>query len=514
MDSATKPDLTKGLPVLELRDSSMIQGQVNGDDVILARCGDQFFAIGAKCSHYEGALVDGLLLDDQLRCPLHHACFSLQTGEALRAPAFEPLPCWRVERVGEHVFVREKLPAPGRKPMAKVAASQKLPDSVVIVGGGAAGLAAAEMLRREGYEGQLTMISADDSPPYDRPNVSKDFLAGAAPEEWMQLRLPNYYANERIDLLLNSRVASIDVDGKQVLIENGKAYDFDALLLATGADPVKLAIPGASDSQLFYLRTFTDGRTLANKAATAKQIVIVGASFIALEVAASLRERGIAVHIVAPELVPLERVFGREIGQFVKSLHQSHGVTFHMGETVAGLDGREVTLSSGSTVDADFLVLGVGVRPAVTLAEQAGLKTDRGVLVNEFLETSVPGIFAAGDIARWPDPHTGQSLRIEHWVVAERQGQVAARNILGRSERFDAVPYFWTSQYGVSIRSIGHVEKWDSIEIDGSLESKDCALTFRLKGRTLAVVTISRDLQNLRAEVALENLSVGFATGV
>jgi NADPH-dependent 2,4-dienoyl-CoA reductase/sulfur reductase-like enzyme/nitrite reductase/ring-hydroxylating ferredoxin subunit len=514
MDSATKPDLTKGLPARELRDGSIIQGQANGDDVILARRGDQFFAVGAKCSHYEGALVNGLIVDDQLRCPLHHACFSLQTGEALRAPAFEPLPCWRVERLGDRVFVREKLPAPARKRIAKVAASQNLPDSVVIVGGGAAGLAAAEMLRREGYDGQLTMISADDSPPYDRPNVSKDFLAGTAPEEWMQLRQPTYYANERIDLLLNSRVISIDVNGKRVLLENGKAYDFDALLLATGADPVKLAIPGAANSQLFYLRTFTDGRTLANKAATAKQIVIVGASFIALEVAASLRERGIAIHIVAPEHVPLERVFGREIGQFVQGLHESHGVIFHLGETVTGVDGREVTLSGGSTVDADYLVLGVGVRPSVSLAEQAGLKTDGGVLVNEFLETSVPGIFAAGDIARWPDPHTGQFLRIEHWVVAERQGQVAARNILGRSERFAAVPFFWTSQYGVSIRSIGHVEKWDSIAINGSLESKDCAVTFGLKGHVLAVVTVSRDLQNLRAELALENLSVGFAKEV
>jgi apoptosis-inducing factor 3 len=398
--------------------------------------------------------------------------------------------------------------------MTTGAASQKLPGSVVIVGGGAAGLAAAETLRREGYDGRLTMISADDSPPYDRPNISKDFLAGAAPEEWMQLRLPDYYANQRIDLLLNSRVASIDVAGKQVQLDNGKTYGFDALLLATGADPVKLAIPGADDSQLFYLRTFADGRALAKKAATAIQIVIAGASFIALEVAASLRERGIAVHIVAPEHVPLERVFGREIGQFFQDLHESHGVVFHLGETVTRVDGRQVVLSGGSKLDADFLLLGVGVRPSIALAEQAGLKTDRGVIVNQFLETSAPGIFAAGDIARWPDPHSGQFIRIEHWVVAERQGQVAARNILGRREPFDAVPFFWTAQYGVSLRSIGHAEQWGSIEIDGSLASKDCAVTYELKGRTLAVVTISRDLQNLQAELSLENLPMGFAKGV
>lgn len=511
MDNTNKPDLGKGIVANSLKDGAMVQGQTNGEDVILARRGEEFFAVGPTCPHYEGPLIKGLVVGDQLRCPLHHACFSLRTGEALRAPAFEPIPCWRVERIADRVFVREKLPPFGRKHISFSPASQKLPASVVIVGGGAAGLAAAEMLRREGYDGSISMISADDSAPYDRPNVSKEFLTGDAPEEWMQLRLPDYYANQRIDLALNSRVSSIDVQHKRVHLDNGKDYEFDALLLATGADPVKLPFPGASDSQLYYLRTFTDGRVLVNKAATAKQVAIVGASFIALEVAASLRERGLAIHIVAPEHVPLERVFGREIGQFVQGLHESHGVMFHLGETIARVNGREVTLSGGSKLDVDFLVLGVGVHPSVALAEQAGLKLDRGVLVNEFLETSAPGIFAAGDIARWPDPHSGQFLRIEHWVVAERQGQVAARNILGRRERFDAVPFFWTQQYGVSIKSIGHAEKWDATEIDGSLKSQNCAVTYKLGGRTLAIATISRDLQNLQAEAAMERSLRGFA---
>ena len=503
MENADKLDFAKGIPASQLPDAGMIQGQAGGEDIVLARHGEEFFAVGASCTHYGGPLVQGLTAGDELRCPLHHACFSLRTGEALRAPAFDPIPCWRVERVGDTVFVREKLAAAAAR---QAPISAKPPDSVVIVGGGAAGLAAAEMLRREGYSGALTMISADDSPPCDRPNLSKEYLAGSAPEEWMPLRPPDFYTGRRIDLVLNSRVSSIDVHKKQVRLENGATYSYGALLLATGADPIHLPIAGsnASSPQVHYLRTFADSRGLIAKAAAAKQVVIVGASFIGLEVAASLRERGIAIHVVSPEQAPLERVFGPEVGRFVQNLHESHGVVFHLGETVARLDGRHVTLSGGSRLEADFVVVGAGVRPSLALAEQAGLQLDRGVLVNEYLETSAPGVFAAGDIARWPDPHSGQPLRIEHWVVAERQGQAAARSILGYRERFDAVPFFWTSQYGVSIRYVGHAEKWDAVEIDGRLEDQDCAVTYKSAGHVLAVATIGRDFQSLQAEAAME----------
>jgi apoptosis-inducing factor 3 len=388
---------------------------------------------------------------------------------------------------------------------AKAGKGKDVPSSVVIVGGGAAGLAAADMLRREGYDGPVTMISADEAPPCDRPNLSKDFLAGKAQDDWIPLRPPDYYRDKKIDLVLGSKVTAIDPSRHTVKFANGKPRKYGALLLATGADPVKLSIQGAKPSQVRYLRTFADSRAIIAKARKAKSVVVLGSSFIGLEVAASLRERGLRVHVVAPEKQPLERVLGPEVGAFIRGLHEAQGVNFHLGETVKHVSGRKVTLQNGATLEADFLVLGVGVIPSIALAEQAGLAIDRGVTVNEFLETSAPGVYAAGDIARWPDPHTGERIRVEHWVVAERQGQTAAKNILGARIPFDAVPFFWSQHYDVALNYVGHAEKWDLISIDGKLAEKNFAAFYVLGGKTLAVATVFRDLESLKEEASMES---------
>jgi NADPH-dependent 2,4-dienoyl-CoA reductase/sulfur reductase-like enzyme/nitrite reductase/ring-hydroxylating ferredoxin subunit len=493
-------DLSAGVSESSIADSSSLAGRIGDDDVLLARSGNRFFAVGGHCTHYRGLLADGIVVGATVRCPLHHACFSLETGEALRAPALDPISCWRVEQRDGKVFVREKLAQPG----STTSVLKQNPSSIVIVGGGAAGLAAADMLRREGYRNPVTLISADEDAPVDRPNLSKDYLAGEAQDDWMPLWPPELYGERRIELLLRARVSAIDPVARVVTLEDGSRREFGALLLATGADPVHLPIPGSEPDQILYLRSFEDSRRIVERARGARQVVVVGASFIGLEVSAALRTRGVGVDVVARDHFPLERVMGPEIGRFIQGLHEAHGVVFHLGQTVVSIEGRKVISSGGRKIDADFVVVGVGVRPSTALAEQAGLAIDRGVVVNEFLESSAPGIFAAGDIARWPDPHTGERIRVEHWVVAERQGQVAARNMLGRRERFDAVPFFWSQHYDVTIRYVGHAERWDMTRVDGSLEARDACVSFLRNGRRLAVATISRDRASLEAELDLE----------
>jgi apoptosis-inducing factor 3 len=501
-DQTASPDLEKGVAIDSLSKGGMLLGRVGEEEVLLVRAGNELFAVGAHCTHYHGPLAEGLVVNDTVRCPWHHACFSLRTGEALRAPAFDPIPCWRVEHEGERVFVREKLVPPARS-----APEGKLPKSIVIIGGGAAGFAATEMLRREGYDGPVSIISADEDPPVDRPNLSKDFLAGEAQDDWIPLWAPELFAERRIDLVLGCRVASIDVESRTLVLEDGSRRPFGSLLIATGADPVRLPIPG-DKGQVLYLRSFADSRAIVERTKNAKRVVVAGASFIGLEVSASLRTRGIAVDVVAPDTVPLERVMGPEVGRFVQSLHEAKGVKFHLGQTLSAIEGRILKTSGGEKLDADFVVIGVGVRPATTLAEKSGIAVDRGITVNEYLETNVPGIFAAGDVARWPDPHTGERIRVEHWVVAERQGQAAARNMLGRRQRFDTVPFFWSRHYDITINYVGHAEKWDSVRIDGSLEKQDCSVSYMAGERKLAVATISRDRESLAEEVRLEQAGV------
>ena len=497
------PDLTAGVPMDSLADAAPVRGRVDGEAVILVRRGQDVSAIGATCSHYGGPLAEGLVVEDTVRCPWHHACFSLRTGEALRAPALNPVASYEVAQRDGSVFVtgrRDKLGSVRRRTRRGAG-----PTSVAIVGAGAAGNSAAEELRHLGFDGDITLIDRDEQAPYDRPNLSKDYLAGNAPEEWIPLHPRAYYEELGVELLLGRRVTSLDPTGKRLALDDGTTRHFGGIVLATGAEPVQLTLPGDNGPRVHYLRTLGDSRAIIKAAESARRAVVLGAGFIGLEVAGSLRARNIEVHVVAPGRRPLEHVLGPELGEFVRTLHEQHGVVFHLGRTASGVAPGTVVLQDGERLSADFIVAGVGVRPATALAEKAGLQIDNGVVVDAYLETAATGVFAAGDSTRWPDPRGGGLVRIEHWVVAQRQGQAVARTIVGDRAPFTDVPFFWSQHYDISINYVGHAARWDAIEVDGNIEQHDASVRYRADGRLRAVASIFRDRESLEAELAMEH---------
>lgn len=510
------PDLAQGVELSSVHPGQLLAGHAFGEAVLLARVDENWFAVGAKCTHYSAPLADGLLVGETVRCPWHHACFSLRNGAAVAAPALNDLPAYdvRVENnivrvVGKRAAPRLNESRPGqrgsRAPERVVVEDHPPagPRSVVIVGAGAAGNACAEMLRREGYRGPVTLLDPDRDAPYDRPNLSKDYLAGNAPEDWLPLHPETFYENQHIEVRTGVEARELDVRAKTINLSDGSTLEFGRLLIATGSSPIRLRIPG--EERIRYLRNLGDSRAIIAKARADRKAVIIGAGFIGLEVAASLVARGLDVSVVAPDRIPLERVLGPELGGLVKSVHEERGVQFYLGRSAQSVDDAAVVLDDGTRLGADLVIAGIGVRPNTAIAERAGLSIDDGIAVNEFLETSAPDVFAAGDVARWPDAYSTARLRVEHWVVAERQGQVVARNMLGHRDRFDDIPFFWSNHYDeLSIQYTGHVEKWDETRIDGNVKEMDCAVSFMVNGKRRAIATINRDRQNLEAEVAME----------
>ena len=502
--SHATPDFAEGIPFSGLSDGEPVLGHVGGDEVILVRRDNDVFAVGAHCTHYHGPLVEGLVVGDTVRCPYHHACFNLRNGEVLAAPGMRALPCWEVERAGDTVRVGKRKPATENGAWSAPDPSG-LPGKIVIIGAGAAGNTAAESLRWHGYRGEIALLEAGPDLPADRPNLSKDYLAGNAPEDWVPLHGEDFYRQRRIDLRRNCEAKRIDAGRKQVELADGSTLDYGKLLIATGAEPIKLPIPGAGRGHVHYLRTTAHSRAIiAAMEGGAKRAVVIGASFIGLEVAASLINRGLEVRVVAPEKIPLERIFGDTLGRFVQKLHESKGVLFHLEHGVRSIGEDTVELDDGTRLNADLVVIGAGVRPVTRLAEDAGLHVDHGIIVSENLQTSDPDIYAAGDIAAWPYAATGERVRVEHWSVAQQQGRVAARNLMGAKEAYRRVPFFWSQHYDVSLNYVGHATKWDRIEQQGDPEERDCAFTYYLDGKRRAVASIFRDRFSLEAEAEME----------
>ena len=498
---ATGPDFSQGVSLGDIPSDGTLAGRIGDDAVLLSRFDGELFAVGGVCTHYGGHLGEGLARGTTVRCPLHHACFDLKTGAVLRAPALDPVDRWLVEVEGDRAFVRRKIE---QAPSATSSADPGI-SKVVIVGGGAAGLACANELRRRGYAGDLTILSADPSPPCDRPNLSKDYLAGTAQEDWLWLRGDDWYSDNNVDLRLGTEVTGIDASTRTVGTSSGEQFGYERLLLATGSEPNRLALPGFDSPNVLTLRTVADARAIAEKATPGSRAAVIGASFIALEAAAALRHRGVGVDIVSVEEVPLEHVFGTELGKHLQQLHESNGVRFHLNSVIAAFDGNAVQLGGGGRIPCDFVLVGIGVKPRTEPAGLAGATVDRGVLVDAHMRTSQPDIYAAGDIAAYPGPG-GEPVRVEHWVVAERQGEVAAANMLGESERFDSSPFFWTEQYGVTIRYTGRASGWNTVTVEGSFEDRSLVARYFADGVHCATATIGRDGENLEDELKLEAL--------
>jgi len=416
----------------------------------------------------------------------------------LGAPALRAVDCYEVQQHGERVTVGHKksLPPPNSPPSSI--------GAIVIIGAGAAGAAAAERLRGLGSKASIILIGDEEPGPVDRPNLSKDYLAGTAPEDWLPLRTRKFYEEIGVDLRIGDAATALDPTRKTVTLASGKTLPYDALLLALGAEPLRLSL-GAASPPLFTLRTVADSRAIIRAAGAARRAVVIGSSFIGLETAASLRARGLEVDVVSLDRFPLERVLGEELGRFVQKLHEDRGVRFHLATSARASGPQGIELADGRSLPTDLIVLGVGVRPRTDLAEKAGLRTDNGIVVDSFLRTSAAGIWAAGDSARYPEPRLGTSVRIEHWVVAQRQGQAAARDMLGLGTPFQEVPFFWSQHYDVTLAYVGHADSWDTVDVQGSLAKRDATVIYRRAGRVLAVVTVGRDHQSLEIEAALES---------
>lgn len=500
--SLTGPDLEQGIDETAVVAGVPLLGHAHGEAVMLVRAEGEVFAVAATCSHYGGPLAQGLVVGGAVRCPWHHACFDLKTGAVLGAPAFNPISCYQVEKTGVRLRVGARLPPATEAPVGDTT------TNIVIVGAGAAGHYAAETLRANGFCGAIHLLGRDPSVPYDRPNLSKDFLAGNAPEEWIPLRPREYYAEKKIELETGVDVSRLDLPGHQVVLADGRRVGFDRLLLATGAEPVALPVPGADAPHVHLLRTLEDCRRLIGAAEKAKggakRVVVIGSGFIGLEAAAALRARGLEVAVISPDTAPLARVVGPQVAAFLRRLHEEHGVQFHLQESVARVESDAVVTASGQRVPADLVLVAIGVRPSTTLAADAGLTVDNGIVVDEHLETSARGVFAAGDAARYPDPRSGKRIRVEHWAVAQQMAAVAASNMLGMHRRFVDVPFFWSVHYDVTLSYVGHSETVTDLTIDGSIEARDCRVQYQENGKIAAVLTIGRDAQSLEAGRALE----------
>jgi NADPH-dependent 2,4-dienoyl-CoA reductase/sulfur reductase-like enzyme/nitrite reductase/ring-hydroxylating ferredoxin subunit len=458
-----------------LPDGQPLIKEVKRKKFLVVRRGIQVFVCGNKCPHYGSSLGEGVLKDHIIACPSHSARFDVRNGQMISPPALDDIPCYEVKIEDGEVLIGSIVEEEPKKP------SVRRGETIVLLGAGAAGNIAAETLRKEGFSGRLVMITREPDLPYDRPELSKGFLSGEAEPEWIPLRSEEFYRDRQIEVLTRHTVTAVEASTRM---------GFDSLLIAAGGVPRRLSLPGEELAGIFTLRSFTDAKKILEAVEKSERVVIMGAGFIGLEIASSIRKRGLEVHVVAPEELPMAGLFGERIGRRLKMLHEEAGVTFHLGTTAVRFEGngalRAVVLSDGSRLDTTVAVVAVGIRPALSFLDGSPLVKGGAIAVNDRLESGAPGIFAAGDVASVPNRFFGGQYRIEHWIAAEQQGRHAARSMLGAGDTFAEIPFFWTYQHDISFKSVGYLGAYDSMVERGDVSQGNFLVGFYREGKLRA----------------------------
>ena len=477
----------------DLRDGEMKEVSIGDTDLLLSRIDGTYYAMQGHCSHYGASLAQGALSGTRVICPWHHACFDVTTGQHLEAPGLDGLPTYEVTIEGDQVMVQ--VPDQKQETVAPAMVTQASSDEhTVIVGGGPAAIQAVQAMRAAKYPGKITLITAEDEVPYDRTALSKKFLQDAASPDELPLRPTSFYEGHAIQLLTGKKVSQLNADSKTIRLEDGDTLSYDQVLVCTGSKPKKLPAPGADFPNVYTLRSFRDSQTLKEAAQKAKQVVIVGASFIGMECAASLQKLGCTVTVVSPDQYPFADKWGERVGKMIKSLHEAEGVVFKGGCQVERIEGNEqaerVVLDTGETLPADGVLVGIGVQPVTDFVVGLDKAEDGGIAVDTKLHAG-KDVYVAGDIARFQ--YQGNPVRIEHWRLASQQGTSAGRTMAGQQVAFDKVPFFWTAQQGNNIRYVGFVKEYDEIIYQGKVEEQEFIAFYLKDGQIRAALGMNKD---------------------
>ena len=518
------PDFARAAALADLPDGTMQQVEVGGTAVLLSRVDGEVHATTAFCPHYGAPLATGVLRGRTVVCPWHHAAFDVGSGALCEPPALDALRTFPVEIRNDEVWVAVPADADAHGEKITYRESDGAPPDLadaalgdgriaLIVGGGAAGQAAAEALRETGYAGRVVLVTPETAAPYDRTLLSKGYLAGDAGDAALPLRDAAFLERHGIEVWTDRRVVGLDAEARTADLSNGDTIRYDACLVAPGGTPRRLDLDGADRDDVHVLRSWSDARMVASKAAGAERAVVIGASFIGMEAASSLRARGVDVAVVDRSEAPLAGALGQAVGRLFQSAAEAKGVAFHLGAELERIerdgDGLAVLLASGETLHADFVVMGVGVEPATDFLEGAPFRRDDGGLETDPTLRLAPGLFAAGDVAAFPpgwagEARLGERVRIEHWRLAQQHGRHAGRNLFADEPApFRGVPFFWTGQFGVSLRYVGHAEGWDETVVDGSLDDRDATVYYLSGGRAVAAAFVGRDVAAAAFELLL-----------